>query len=122
MNQIIMNGYQVGDIIVSQWGYDQTNTDFYRILKRTAKTVWLEPLKVTREFKAGHIYGHVMPVIDEPKDIGHFELGSSGSKWDNKPIRKMIKYNDQGEAIGFSMGHGWAKAWDGKPTYFSEGR
>ena len=29
------------EFFVSQWGYEQTNVDFYKVLKRTAKTVTL---------------------------------------------------------------------------------
>ena len=28
-----------GDIFVCSWGYDQTNVDFYQVVKRTPKTV-----------------------------------------------------------------------------------
>ena len=34
----------VGDILVHSWGYDQTNVDFYQVVKRTAKTVKLLPI------------------------------------------------------------------------------
>lgn len=30
-----------GDIFVSSWGYEQTNVDFYEVVKATAKTVTL---------------------------------------------------------------------------------
>ena len=29
--------YQVGDILVSSWGYDQTNIDWYQVIDRTNK-------------------------------------------------------------------------------------
>ncbi|WP_370791031.1 hypothetical protein [Bilophila wadsworthia] len=34
-----------GDILVSSWGYEQTNVDFYEVVKVTAKTVTLIPIE-----------------------------------------------------------------------------
>ena len=34
-----------GDIFVSSWGYDQTNVDFYEVVKVAAKTVTLIPIE-----------------------------------------------------------------------------
>ena len=34
----------VGTIMVSTWGYDQTNVDFYRVTRSTASSLWLEPV------------------------------------------------------------------------------
>jgi hypothetical protein len=31
--------YELGDIIVNTWGYDQTNVDFYQVTKLTTKTI-----------------------------------------------------------------------------------
>lgn len=36
---IPVKGFQVGDYLYTNWGYDQTNIEFYRITRRTAKTV-----------------------------------------------------------------------------------
>lgn len=35
---------QVGDVLVSSWGYDQTNIDYYQVTRRTAKTVSIRPI------------------------------------------------------------------------------
>lgn len=34
-----------GDIFVRSWGYDQTNVDFYEVVKVAAKTVTLIPIE-----------------------------------------------------------------------------
>lgn len=34
----------VGKILNSTWGYEQTNVDFYVIVKETAKTLWYVPV------------------------------------------------------------------------------
>ncbi len=33
--------FKVGSILSSSWGYDQTNVDFYKVVKRTKKSLWL---------------------------------------------------------------------------------
>lgn len=38
------HGYKVGDLLVSTWGYDQTNVDFYQIVKTTEKTITFAPI------------------------------------------------------------------------------
>lgn len=36
---------KVNDILVSKWGYEQTNVDFYKILKVTKATVIVQKLE-----------------------------------------------------------------------------
>lgn len=33
---------QVGDMMYSSWGYDQTNVDFYRVMKVSEHSVWMQ--------------------------------------------------------------------------------
>lgn len=35
---------EVGDILYSSWGYDQTNIDFYKIVRATDKSVWIQKI------------------------------------------------------------------------------
>lgn len=37
--------YQPGAIVSDSWGYDQTNIDFYRIIKRKGDWLTLQPLE-----------------------------------------------------------------------------
>ena len=32
---------EVGDIFGASWGYDQTNVDFYKVVRVSAKSVWV---------------------------------------------------------------------------------
>ncbi|WP_394987896.1 hypothetical protein [Scardovia wiggsiae] len=47
-------GAMVGDILVAMWGYEQTNWDYYKVIKVTAKTVTLEELKTGKIYKSKH--------------------------------------------------------------------
>jgi len=42
--QNLQNPYQVGDILTSSWGYDQTNVDFYEVVGVTNKSVRIEKI------------------------------------------------------------------------------
>lgn len=40
--------FQVGDFVSYQWGYEQTNTEFYRVVRLSKASVWLQ--RVESEF------------------------------------------------------------------------
>lgn len=51
------------DILSSSWGYDQTNVDYYSVVRATDKTVWLQPIRghmVSSE--GGSMCGYSVPV------------------------------------------------------------
>lgn len=33
-----------GDILYTHWGYEQTNAEFYQIIRATEKTVWVQEI------------------------------------------------------------------------------
>lgn len=39
----------VGTILDSEWGWEQTNVDFYQVVRSTAKSVWIRPIAHTRK-------------------------------------------------------------------------
>lgn len=56
---------KVGDILVSSWGYDQTNVDYYTVTATTANTVMLAPIAselAKGDPGVGPMSGYVMPV------------------------------------------------------------
>lgn len=111
--------YQVGAILDSSWGYDQTNYDFYRIQRRTNDTVWLLPLQAQQASNGpASMTGTCVP--GEPKEIGAFEVGAPGCKFDGTLLRRRLCRDRQtGEIRGLSIEHGWCSLWDGKPCHFS---
>ena len=50
-----------GDILVSSWGYEQTNIDFYEVVNATEKTVTLIELASRRESE-GYMRYKAMPI------------------------------------------------------------
>lgn len=87
-----------GDILVSSWGYEQTNIDFYEVVKATEKTATLVELKSRREMD-GYMRYHAMPI-----------LGSAHGK----PFRRRILDCGEVPACRISS-YEFARLWDGRP-------
>ncbi len=52
-----------GDIFCSSWGYDQTNIDFYQVVKKTDKTLKLRKV-ATHAIHNGDSSGYTVPMAD----------------------------------------------------------
>ena len=66
---------KVGDILVSAWGYDQTNIDFYKVVKATEKSVWLQPIKQQIVQQTGSLSETVVPLDTAATDYAWNESG-----------------------------------------------
>ena len=104
------HGFQVGDILYSSWGYDQTNIEYYQITAVTEKTVTFR--EIFQEAKAeGFMTGTCSPKINEFIN--------------DKEFTRTVRPSSAGEkgAVEFAEHKGsyqkslWA--WDGKPKHFS---
>jgi hypothetical protein len=60
---------KVGDTFSAHWGYEQTNVDFYMVVKVTGKSAWLASLPQTRSYD-GPMSGKCRPVIKQPSELG----------------------------------------------------
>ena len=89
-----------GDILVSLWGYEQTNVSFYEIVKLTEKMVTVVELD-NRIESGGHYHYQAMPVPGSGK---------------GEAIRRRIVYN--GPVPGCRINDCiYARLWDGSPQY-----
>ena len=97
----VKTNYSVGAILVDSWGWEQTNVDFYAIIKRSGDFVTIQMMKVQETFKGREMTSEVLPLEVDPKA---------------KPIRRKVK-SFNGEEKGFSLrdyaGGGWTKLWSG---------
>lgn len=88
-----------GDIVCNSWGWEQTNIDFFEVVRVTDHFVWLRQLcqeTTEKGFMQGQTIPtpgrYVMPREGQPAETKHksagervnFEYGS-GSKWDGRP-------------------------------------
>lgn len=91
--------YKVGDILVSSWGYDQTNVDFYQVIKvPSGKSIVIQKVgkKIVKDL------GHTVHVVPAPNAF------ASGSK--AKTVRVSVRHS-----VKISGSN--AYRWDGKPAY-----
>lgn len=94
---------KIDDIFVCSWGYEQTNIDFYQIIKLTEKTATVRQIEGRIIEQDGNFSGTVEPKKDAFK---------------GKPLRRKIKrYGNQifVNINSFSS----ASLWDGKPEYYT---
>lgn len=96
----VKNDYSIGSIVYESWGYEQTNIDFYVIVKKSAKFVTILPMT-----KISSAMDNNMSTQEQPGEI----------KANAKPIRRKMSYMNEIEETGFSVGHGWATPYNGKP-------
>lgn len=97
--------YYKGQILVSEWGYGQTNQSFYKVTKisKSGKTITIRELKTTyKASKENYMCGYEKP------------LASLAYRKDKQPIRKRVSDYIQPEEYMGSL-----KVWDGKPKFSS---
>jgi hypothetical protein len=56
-----------GTVLYTSWGYDQTNIDFYQVVRSTDKTVWLQQLEKEVVEQTGWAHYAVKPSTDVKK-------------------------------------------------------
>ena len=103
----INTGLQVGDIWSSSWGYDQTNVDFYQVIKVTAKTVTVRKIYKETVELTGRFTGTVTPVADHFDPRGK-EMRRTFNDYSGK-TNLTIKINESE----------YAHPWSGKPEHVS---
>lgn len=98
--------YKVGDVIVNSWGYEQTNIDFYQVVKVGNKTI--ETKAIYSKNVEGTEYSHgmaceVVAAIDSFKEDGEehsFRVKAKG-------------------ALSQPVSYGYFRKWDGAALYES---
>ena len=90
-----------GDVLVCSWGYDQTNIDFYKVIKLVGKqSVMLQAM-----FKK-----YCKTVDGDPHD----KVAADTVKENAEPF--TVRVNGKDNSVKLSSFE-YAKKWDGNPTY-----
>jgi hypothetical protein len=85
---------KAGAILYRTWGYEQTNADFYKVIKITDRTITIRKLKeVITEL--GFMSGTAVPFTEEIGGISPwagpeaiiYNTNAKLSVWDGKPVR-----------------------------------
>jgi hypothetical protein len=93
-----------GKIIVYSWGYEQTNQDFYKILKRQGDYVTIVEMDYKETYDARSMTGTKVPT--------EIKTGA-------KPFRRKVHSRD-GKESGIAIeSYGWGNLWDGDPAHYS---
>lgn len=61
---INIDGYKEGDIFYTSWGYEQTNIEFYQVIKATAKTLRLHYI-AENQTPTDFMTGYTNPIKNE---------------------------------------------------------
>lgn len=98
---------KVGDILVSSWGYDQTNIDYYQVVKLVGtKMVDIASIRATVVGNHG-TYDMVMPLKD-----GFYTPRYEGDTWKTGTLRRRVCPNTNSVSINT---YASAYPWNGKP-------
>lgn len=97
----------VGDILVSSWGYEQTNIDYYRVLKVTKASVVIARLNsVSKRTDWGGGTKTPGSELIGANETHRFKLGTT---WDKQPTYS-VKLNS----------YSYASLWDGSAQSFTD--
>ena len=112
VEQTRTSGPEVGDVLVSSWGYDQTNIDFWRVVGLTAsgKSVRIVPAgqRVVERFTGGE---RVVP--------GELVAGADGMLGMTTSLIRWYEFRDGREwCVGVPVGYkNTGRLWDGRPVF-----
>lgn len=93
---------KVDDILVSSWGYDQTNVDFYQVIEVKNKRVVIREIGGSMSYKDGYssMSGFISPTPNE---------------FVGEPIEKLVSGGNTVKLSSFQ----YANVWSGSPMYVS---
>jgi hypothetical protein len=113
------DGYQPGAILLSQWGWEQTQSDFYLITERSGNWVKFVPLRGELVSGGGAgMTGTKMPT-SILKDRSDEDLGWPWNyDQDTKEIRRKLK-GGGGSRRFLTVKYGSCSIWNGQPAYVS---
>lgn len=94
------NSLEIGHILVSTWGYEQTNVTFYQVTAKPSKCfVEVRRIGNNHVTDGANYTGTVIPDLDK----------ASGD-----PIRVRADASNT-----LKIGHQYARLWDGRPVWYS---
>lgn len=101
-------GVKVGDIFYCSWGYDQTNVNWYEVVRLTGQGVEVQAIRSEIVGSSGMGSDSVVPVPGSP--LGREDVLIRGE-------RKVCRLKDWGGSAGIVLGDYTAILWDGKPKH-----
>lgn len=99
----------VGDILFARWGIGDKIVEFWRITKRTPKTVWLE--RLTEQEHSTATYKGEIQVWLVPGDSVRADAGTLRRK-----VRSGWAHDDDGVEYVCASDFRILRKWDGEPV------
>ena len=105
-----MEDIEIGHILSASWGYDQTNIDYYKVIRKTAAMVELQAIGQIYVESASSMSEYVMPDVDnELYDTCWVHAGDSYSQ------QKVVK--EKGWVVDSDQGQWHEKPWQWDASY-----
>lgn len=107
---------KVGDILISSWGYDQTNIDYYKVVRTTDKSVWIQQVRSKALEQVGWAHYVVAPTDDttyEVRDWNTGELVTKSHSITRHKIQEPFSFDKDGGYWVKLNSFSHAKLWDG---------
>lgn len=102
---------KIGDVLYEQWGYDQTNINFYVILNRTKCTVTISPIKSVVVENVSWAHDKVVPNMKHAKGMVECGRNLRMKGYTNKRIKFEGTNDVQIKLSSYSFGY----LYDGTP-------
>ena len=96
---------EVGTIFCHSWGYDQTNIDYYQVVKKSGQMVEVRPIASAEvEGSQGFMCATVTPVADAFVTKTYKLQDAHGNY--KKTLRKRLQFTERGDPY-LSFEYGW---------------
>lgn len=106
--RLAAHSLKLGDILYSSWGYDQTNVNFYQVVRVNGRNT-VTVREIHSSIVSGGDGGPTQHVVAVPNS---FVDNASGYR--SKPLTRRVDGRNNSININSSE---WANLWDGKPQY-----
>ena len=107
---------KIGYILYSSWGYDQTNIDFYKVVKVSEFSVWIQKLNSAITEVTGWAHQNVVATDSSTYEVRISDYDEPAVyETRTYPVRRH-KIQSYSDGYGVSL-NSFASAflWDGKP-------
>ena len=101
----VMHTLKVGEILQSVWGFEQTNVQFFQVVKVTPKMVFVREIPSHESSNNGDMTGTVVPV--------------KGAFASDKVLRRKVLFDWQDREKIYITDYSTASRWSGEPVRFS---
>ena len=112
---------QVGDFMYSSWGYDQTNINFYKVVRTTDASIWIQEVGSEVVEVTGWAHQNVVPTNSSDYQTRNWD-DESGSFYITRtyPIQRK-RVRNYADSYSVSMNsYAIACFWDGQPKSQSQ--